>query len=151
MEKPTFGLVQVFWGDGKGKTTSALGAALRACGSGFNVHLIQFMKNGSDSSEFSLPGEISSLDRFDNGSRGRFNNRISRRNPRASHMGGSYDNRDRSFGHKRRFNDPRSSREEGENRKFGESRNSGSRFGNRGNNNRSRSCSGRSISGFRRR
>jgi len=92
-----------------------------------------------------------SSDRFDNGSRGRFNNRTSRRNPRASHMGGSYDNRDRSFGHKRRFNDPRSSREEGENRKFGESRNSGSRFGNRGNNNRSRSCSGRSISGFRRR
>ena len=38
------GLVMVFTGDGKGKTTAALGQALRAIGHGNKVCLIQFMK-----------------------------------------------------------------------------------------------------------
>ncbi|UCE74738.1 MAG: cob(I)yrinic acid a,c-diamide adenosyltransferase [Methanomassiliicoccales archaeon] len=38
------GLVQVYTGDGKGKTTAALGLALRACGHGLKVYMIQFMK-----------------------------------------------------------------------------------------------------------
>lgn len=37
-------LVHVYTGDGKGKTTAALGLAVRACGHGFNVYMIQFMK-----------------------------------------------------------------------------------------------------------
>jgi cob(I)alamin adenosyltransferase len=38
------GLVVVITGNGKGKTTSALGMALRACGHGLRVCIIQFMK-----------------------------------------------------------------------------------------------------------
>ena len=62
----TLGLVQIFWGNGKGKTTSALGTGLRACGNGFNVYLIQFLKNGAESLEEKIPGEILSLKKFDN-------------------------------------------------------------------------------------
>jgi len=38
------GLVQVYTGDGKGKTTAALGQALRACEQGLKVIFIQFLK-----------------------------------------------------------------------------------------------------------
>jgi cob(I)alamin adenosyltransferase len=38
------GLIVVITGNGKGKTTSALGMALRACGHGMRVCIIQFMK-----------------------------------------------------------------------------------------------------------
>lgn len=38
------GLVQVYTGNGKGKTTAALGLALRLCGHGGNVAIVQFMK-----------------------------------------------------------------------------------------------------------
>ena len=38
------GLVVVITGNGKGKSTSALGMALRACGHGMRVCIIQFMK-----------------------------------------------------------------------------------------------------------
>ncbi len=65
LKKAGLGFVQVFWGDGKGKTTSALGTALRACGNGYKVHLIQFMKNGASSLDEQIPGEIKALAKFE--------------------------------------------------------------------------------------
>ena len=40
------GLVHLVTGDGKGKTTSSLGLALRAIGTGYKVYMIQFLKSG---------------------------------------------------------------------------------------------------------
>ncbi len=42
--KEQLGLVQVYTGNGKGKTTAALGLAFRAVGCGLNVIMIQFLK-----------------------------------------------------------------------------------------------------------
>ena len=39
-------MIQVYTGDGKGKTTAALGLAMRAIGRGWRVMMIQFMKWG---------------------------------------------------------------------------------------------------------
>jgi len=52
------GYVQVYTGDGKGKTSAALGLVVRACGAGLRVYMGQFIKRG-------LYGEIRTLrDRF---------------------------------------------------------------------------------------
>ena len=55
LEKYRKGLIQVYTGNGKGKTTAAFGQALRAIGQGFRVCIIQFMK-GRKYGEF-LAGE----------------------------------------------------------------------------------------------
>ncbi len=44
MKKLKKGYIQVYTGDGKGKTTAALGLAFRAVGHGMRVFIIQFMK-----------------------------------------------------------------------------------------------------------
>ena len=51
------GFVHVYTGDGKGKTTAALGLALRAAGAGYKVFIGQFIKMGDYS-------EIKALERF---------------------------------------------------------------------------------------
>jgi len=51
------GYVQVYTGDGKGKTTAALGLALRAAGAGLRVYIGQFLKRGPYS-------EVRALERF---------------------------------------------------------------------------------------
>ena len=43
-DSPTSGLIQVYTGDGKGKTTAALGLAIRAAGWGMKTYIGQFMK-----------------------------------------------------------------------------------------------------------
>jgi len=40
------GYLQVYTGDGKGKTTAAIGLAVRAAGAGLKVYIAQFMKRG---------------------------------------------------------------------------------------------------------
>jgi cob(I)alamin adenosyltransferase len=40
------GYIQVYTGDGKGKTCAALGLVLRACGAKLRVYLAQFIKRG---------------------------------------------------------------------------------------------------------
>ncbi|MEO0225439.1 MAG: cob(I)yrinic acid a,c-diamide adenosyltransferase [candidate division WOR-3 bacterium] len=45
------GLVQIYTGNGKGKTTAALGQGLRAIGHGLKVIMIQFMKGKIDYGE----------------------------------------------------------------------------------------------------
>ena len=40
------GYIQVYTGDGKGKTTAALGLTLRAAGAGLKVYIAQFIKMG---------------------------------------------------------------------------------------------------------
>jgi cob(I)alamin adenosyltransferase len=44
VEEMIKGLIQVYTGDGKGKTTAALGLALRAAGRNMKVLIVQFMK-----------------------------------------------------------------------------------------------------------
>lgn len=54
------GIIQVYTGEGKGKTTASLGQALRACGHDFRVLMIQFMKGSKNYGELlsseSVPG-----------------------------------------------------------------------------------------------
>jgi cob(I)alamin adenosyltransferase len=55
------GAVILFTGDGKGKTTAALGCSLRAAGRGMKTLIIQFMKDRGSSGEHLLSSPLSML------------------------------------------------------------------------------------------
>lgn len=48
------GLVQVFTGEGRGKTSAALGTAIRSLGNGLRVCIVAFMKAGRSSGEWNV-------------------------------------------------------------------------------------------------
>ncbi|NLK36061.1 MAG: cob(I)yrinic acid a,c-diamide adenosyltransferase [Gracilibacteraceae bacterium] len=51
------GYIQVYMGNGKGKTTAALGQGLRSCGRGLKVYMVQFLKSGDT-------GELHSVEKL---------------------------------------------------------------------------------------
>ncbi len=54
MEK---GLIHLYWGNGKGKTTAAMGVAMRALAAGEKVVIVQFLK-GQESGEITLLSQL---------------------------------------------------------------------------------------------
>lgn len=53
-------LIQVYTGNGKGKTTAALGLAIRAAGAGLNIYIAQFLK-GREYSEIKSLAKIKNI------------------------------------------------------------------------------------------
>lgn len=53
------GLIHIYCGDGKGKTTCAFGLALRCAGNGYPVRIVQFLKGGET-------GEVTAMQRMQN-------------------------------------------------------------------------------------
>ena len=56
------GLVQIFTGDGRGKTSAALGTVLRALGQGMKVYFVFFMKRDYPYGEFRMLAELPNVD-----------------------------------------------------------------------------------------
>ena len=54
------GYLHVYCGDGKGKTTAAVGLAVRAAGAGMRVYFVQFLK-GAESSEIAVLRSIEGI------------------------------------------------------------------------------------------
>lgn len=65
------GYTQVYTGDGKGKTTAAIGLAIRAAGAGLRVYIAQFIKMG-DYSEIKALKRLDDLITVEQFGRGRF-------------------------------------------------------------------------------
>jgi cob(I)alamin adenosyltransferase len=61
MPKFERGLIQVYTGNGKGKTSAAFGLALRAVGRGLRVFMIQFIKGGFDYGELYVVDKLPNL------------------------------------------------------------------------------------------
>ncbi|MEO0078716.1 MAG: cob(I)yrinic acid a,c-diamide adenosyltransferase [candidate division WOR-3 bacterium] len=55
-------MLQVYTGNGKGKTTAAFGLAMRAAGHGWSVRIIQFMKGDPNYGEVLAARQVKGLD-----------------------------------------------------------------------------------------
>jgi cob(I)alamin adenosyltransferase len=73
-DKKKRGYTQVYTGNGKGKTTAAIGLSIRAAGAGLKVFIAQFIKMG-DFSEIKALARFSDLIRVEQFGLGRFTNR----------------------------------------------------------------------------
>ncbi len=51
-------MIQIYYGLGKGKTTAAIGAGMRAHGAGLSVSMVQFLKSCTSSELKSIPFEV---------------------------------------------------------------------------------------------
>lgn len=58
MQRLEEGFVQIYTGNGKGKTTAAVGQGIRSCGDGLKVYMVQFLKGGDT-------GELHSLKKLE--------------------------------------------------------------------------------------
>ena len=56
-----FGMIQVYTGDGKGKTTASLGLAMRAAGHGFKTLMLQFLKGDPEYGEVKIAAALPAL------------------------------------------------------------------------------------------
>lgn len=62
--KNNLGCIHIYYGNGKGKTTCAMGLAVRAAGCGKKVLIVQFMKTGR-SSEIAMIGTLPGVEIMD--------------------------------------------------------------------------------------
>lgn len=60
-------MIQVYTGNGKGKTTAAIGLALRALGAGRRVYMAQFIKDGDSSEAAPLRAAGADVEQFGRG------------------------------------------------------------------------------------
>jgi cob(I)alamin adenosyltransferase len=70
VRKKSKGLIQVFTGDGKGKTSAALGSIMRAAGQGLKVFIVFFMKGRYPYGEFSILPKLPNVESVSFGFRG---------------------------------------------------------------------------------
>lgn len=56
------GLVQIFTGDGRGKTSAALGTVMRATGHGLKTYITFFMKGKRNLGEYKVLSELDNVD-----------------------------------------------------------------------------------------
>ena len=67
-EPSSRGLVYIFTGDGKGKTSAALGVVLRALGHGMRVHITYFMKGDYPYGERAILSKLPNITMASSGS-----------------------------------------------------------------------------------